>query len=77
MEHMHMALATVQIPDTRIAKEAHDILREFSTELLYNHSNRTFLFAAQQGRQRKMAFDPELLYVSGASLRVLERDGAL
>src|ERR1700723_2235460 len=66
MEHMHMALATIQIPDTRLAKEAHDILREFSTELLYNHSNRTFLFAAQQGRQRKMAFDPELLYVSAA-----------
>ncbi len=61
-----MALATIQIPDTRLAKEAHDILREFSTELLYNHSNRTFLFAAQQGRQRKMAFDPELLYVSAA-----------
>src|ERR1700727_1025749 len=66
MEHMHMALAAIQIPDTKLAKEAHDILREFSTELLYNHSNRTFLFAAQQGRQRKMAFDPELLYVSAA-----------
>src|SRR6204780_4729953 len=66
MEHMPMALATIQIPDTRLAKEAHDILRDFSTELLYNHSNRTFLFAAQQGRQRKMAFDPELLYVSAA-----------
>ena len=66
MEHMHMALATIQIPDTRLAKEAHGILREFSTELLYNHSNRVFLFAAQQGRQGKIAFDPELLYVSAA-----------
>jgi hypothetical protein len=28
---MHMARATVQIPDTKLAKEAHDILREFST----------------------------------------------
>src|SRR6202789_4739767 len=66
MEHMHMALETIQIPDTRLAKEAHDILREFSTELLYNHSTRTFLFAAQQGRQREMAFGPEVLYVSAA-----------
>jgi hypothetical protein len=63
---MHITTATVQIPDTKLAKEAHDILREFSTELLYNHSNRVFFFAAQQGRQWKMTFDHELLYVSAA-----------
>ena len=63
---MHLATTTVQIPDTQLAKEAHDILREFSTELLYNHSSRVFFFAAQQGRQRKLTFDPELLYVSAA-----------
>jgi len=61
IEHIHMA--TIQIPDTRLAKEAHDILREFSTDLLYNHSNRVFFFAAQQ---RKITFDSELLYVSAA-----------
>jgi hypothetical protein len=64
--HMDIRMATVRIPDTKLAKEAHDILREFSTELLYNHSNRVFFFAAEQGRQRKMTFDPELLYVSAA-----------
>ncbi len=63
---MHRSTTTVQIPDTKLAKEAHDILRAYSTELLYNHSNRVFLFAAQQGRQQKLAFDPELLYVSAA-----------
>ena len=41
-------------------------MREYSTELLYNHSNRVFLFGAQQVKQRKLAFDPELLYVSAA-----------
>jgi HD superfamily phosphodiesterase len=61
-----MTTAAVQIPDTRLAKEAHDILRELSTELLYNHSHRTFFFAAQQGLQRKITFDAELLYVSAA-----------
>ena len=54
------------IPDTQLAKEAHDILREYSTELLYNHSNRVYLFAAEQGRQQKLRFDAELLYVSAA-----------
>jgi len=56
----------IKIPDSKLAKEAHDILREFSTELLYNHSNRVFLFAAEQGRQQQLRFDPELLYVSAA-----------
>src|SRR5262249_33759656 len=63
---MHTTLANIRIPDTRLAKEAHDILREYSTELLYNHSNRVYLFAAEQGRERNLRFDPELLYVSAA-----------
>jgi hypothetical protein len=58
--------STIQIPDSKLAKEAHDILREFSTDLLYNHSNRVFLFAAEQGREQKLKFDPELLYISAA-----------
>jgi hypothetical protein len=61
-----MSTTTIQIPDSKLAKEAHDILRAYSTELLYNHSNRVYLFAAEQGRQQKLAFDPELLYVSAA-----------
>jgi hypothetical protein len=63
---MLIASSTIQIPDTKLAREAHDILREFSTELLYNHSNRVYLFAAEQGRLQKLRFDPELLYVSAA-----------
>lgn len=58
--------STIQIPDTTLAKEAHDILREQATELLYNHSNRVFLFAAEQGKQQGLKFDAELLYVSAA-----------
>ncbi len=54
------------IPDTKLAREAHDILREFSTDLLYNHSNRVYLFASEQGRQQQLRFDAELLYVSAA-----------
>src|SRR5246127_3604538 len=54
------------IPDSLLAKEATDILREYSTDLLFNHSIRVYLFAAEQGRQRKLGFDPELLYVAAA-----------
>jgi hypothetical protein len=63
---MLIATSAVKIPDTKLAKEAHDILREYSTELLYNHSNRVYLFAAEQGRQKQLHFDPELLYVGAA-----------
>jgi hypothetical protein len=54
------------IPDSLLAKEATDLLREHSTDLLFNHSMRVYFFAAEQGRQRKLRFDPELLYVAAA-----------
>src|SRR3954454_21885402 len=61
----NLAYALV-IPDSLLAKEAIDILREHSIDLLFNHSLRVYLFAAEQGRQRKLRFDPELLYVAAA-----------
>jgi hypothetical protein len=58
--------SSLLIPDSLLAKEATDLLREHSTDLLFNHSMRVYLFAAEQGRQRKLSFDPELLYVAAA-----------
>src|SRR5215475_3142308 len=58
--------SAVVIPDSLLAKEATAILREYSTDLLFNHSIRVYLFAAEQGRERKLHFDPELLYVAAA-----------
>src|SRR3954451_25130473 len=54
------------IPDSLLAKEATGVLREYSTDLLFNHSIRVYLFAAEQGRQSKLRFDAELLYVAAA-----------
>src|SRR3954451_16407379 len=54
------------IPDSTLAKEATDILREHSTQLLFNHSIRVYLFGAEQGRERNLRFDRELLYVAAA-----------
>lgn len=58
--------SALAIPDSLLAREATDILREHSTGLLFNHSVRVYLFAAEQGRQQKLRFDPELLYVAAA-----------
>jgi hypothetical protein len=54
------------IPDSQLAKDATNILREYSTDLLFNHSMRVYLFAVEQGREQKLRFDPELLYVAAA-----------
>jgi hypothetical protein len=56
--------STLVIPDSALAKEAAHVLRDYSTDLLINHSMRVYLFAAEQGRQQTLRFDPELLYVA-------------
>jgi hypothetical protein len=63
---MSILSSAVAIPDSVLAKDATDTLREHSTDLLINHSIRVYLFAAEQGRQQELRFDPELLYVAAA-----------
>jgi hypothetical protein len=63
---MSNVASAIVIPDSSLAKDAAEILRQYSTDLLINHSIRVYLFAAEQGRQRKLRFDPEILYVAAA-----------
>jgi len=63
---MIRTVAGVPVPDSRLAKEAADLVRAAESPLLFDHSMRVYLFAAEQGRQRKLRFDPELLYVAAA-----------
>jgi hypothetical protein len=63
---MNLTINATSIPDTKLAQEATGILREYGTDLIFNHSLRVYLFAAAQGRQANLRFDPELLYVSAA-----------
>lgn len=39
---MIQEVAGIKVPDTRLAKDAADILREYGNDLLWNHSNRVF-----------------------------------
>jgi hypothetical protein len=63
---MSILSPALAIPDSLLAREATDILRGHSGDLLFNHSVRVYLFAAEQGRQRKLRFDAELLYIAAA-----------
>ncbi|AXI76547.1 HD domain-containing protein [Peterkaempfera bronchialis] len=55
--------AGVAVPDTRLATEATELVRETTDDLIYHHSRRVYWFGALQGRNRGLSFDPELLYL--------------
>ena len=60
---MSEIIAGIRIPDSKLAREATDLLREHGTPLLYAHSLRVFLFGSLRGRHRGLQVDRELLYV--------------
>jgi hypothetical protein len=67
---MPETIAGVPIPDSRLAREATELLRDSAPPLLYHHSLRVYLFGALRGNRRGLTFDPELLYL-GAVLHDL------
>ncbi|TCC53549.1 HD domain-containing protein [Kribbella capetownensis] len=60
---MSEEIAGVRIPDSALAREATELVREVAPPLLFDHSRRVFLFGALRGREQGLEFDPELLYV--------------
>jgi HD domain len=55
--------AGVTVPDTKLAREATELIRDVTTDLVYHHSRRVYWWGSLQGRNRGLSFDPELLYV--------------
>jgi HD domain len=55
--------AGVSVPDTKLAREVTELIRDTTTELVYHHSRRVYLWGSVQGGNRDLSFDPELLYV--------------
>ncbi|WP_420031460.1 HD domain-containing protein [Streptomyces sp. cg28] len=58
-----VTVAGVRVPDSKVAREADELVRDTTSELIYHHSRRVFFFGALQGRRRDVSYDPELLYV--------------
>jgi HD domain len=54
----------IKIPDSKIAREATDLVRQYETEMLFNHSVRVFVFGSMKGVRQNLKFDSELLYVA-------------
>lgn len=51
------------VPDSSMAREATELVRDTSPPLMFNHSSRVYYFGALAGRRQGLSFDPELLYV--------------
>ncbi|MEU5360833.1 HD domain-containing protein [Streptomyces albidoflavus] len=62
-ENAEPEVAGVRVPDTRLAAEATELVRETAPELIYHHSRRVYYFGALRGKRRGLSYDPELLYL--------------
>src|SRR5205085_2860450 len=57
---MSETIAGVVIPDSALAAEATELVRDAAPPLLYDHSRRVYLFGTLQGRRLGLTADPEL-----------------
>jgi hypothetical protein len=60
---MASSIAGIDIPDSQLAVETTEFIRDTESPLLYHHSRRTFLFGMLHGERRGLKADPELLYI--------------
>jgi HD superfamily phosphodiesterase len=60
---MTLTIDGVSIPDTKLAREVTELVRDTVPPLLFHHSSRVYYFGALAGKKRGLNFDPELLYV--------------
>jgi len=54
----------ITIPDSKLAREITELVRDTENSLLFNHSSRVYYFSAATGKRKGFTFDPELLYAS-------------
>jgi hypothetical protein len=59
---MGLDIDGIRIPDSRLAREVTELVRDTASPLLFHHSSRVYYFGALAGAWRGLAFDPELLY---------------
>ena len=60
--HSEALISGVRIPDSTLAKEITDFVRDTEPALLFNHSSRVYYFGTLAGQRRGLKFDAELLY---------------
>ena len=55
-------ISGIKIPDSKMAREATQLIRDTESDLLFDHSTRVYFWAALTAKRKDLVFDPELLY---------------
>jgi hypothetical protein len=55
-------ISGIRVPDSKLANEIAEFIRDTEPTLLFNHSSRVYYFGALAGLRRGLKFDAELLY---------------
>src|ERR1700716_3078506 len=59
---MATTIDALKTPDSKLASEIAELVRDTETPLLFHHSSRVYHWGALTGRRRGLRFDHELLY---------------
>ena len=59
---MSIDLSGIKVPDSKLAREITELVRNTGSPLLFHHSSRVYYWGALAGKRRGLRFDPELLY---------------
>jgi len=59
---MTLSVPGVGIPDSKLAREITELVRDTASPLLFHYSSRVYYFGALAAKRRALSFDPELLY---------------
>ena len=59
---MRLTVQGEGIPDSKLAREITELVRDTASPLLFHYSSRVYYFGALAAKRRALSFDPELLY---------------
>jgi len=54
----------VKVPDSGLAREITQLIRDTESDLLFHHSSRVYFWGALMGKRDNLKFDPELFYAA-------------
>lgn len=60
---MAETIAGVTIPDSKMAQDATELVRDVANDLIFDHSHRVFIFGSLRGMDEGLRYDSELLYI--------------
>src|SRR5258708_1585051 len=60
-------VAGVELPDSKLARDATEYVRKLSAPVVFNHVLRTYVFGALLGQAMNLKFDSELFYLGPCS----------